>query len=160
MIVWEQPPGQLLQQSVCITKECLYKLSETVSGKLIYIHASRPHRGLELTAVRHRDRLEWANAHIRWRLAVCRGVLCTDESRFSLYRVDGRQRVWRCVGERFADVNLVDRVAHGGGGVMVWADVCYGQRTQVHFIDGILWRDPEAHCCVIHPRPSPHVAAW
>ncbi len=24
----------------------------------------------------------------------------------------------------------------------------------------ILWRDPEAHCCAIHPRPSSHVAAW
>ncbi len=35
-----------------------------------------------------------------------------DESRFSLYRADGRQRVWRRVGERFADVNIVDRVAH------------------------------------------------
>ncbi len=42
------------------------------------------------------------------------------------------------MGERFADVNVVDRVAHGGGGVMVWAGICYGQRTQVHFIDGIL----------------------
>ncbi len=72
------------------------------------------------------------------RLALWRSVLFTDESRFSLYRADGRQRVWRCVGERFADVNVVDRVAHGGGGVMVWAGVCYGQRTQVHFIDGIL----------------------
>ncbi len=27
---------------------------------------------------------------------------------------------------------------HVGGGVMVCAGVCYGQRTQVHFIDGIL----------------------
>ncbi len=49
-----------------------------------------------------------------------------------------QDRVWRCVGERFADVNVVDRVAHSGGGVMVWAGVCYGQRTHVHFIDGIL----------------------
>ncbi len=57
---------------------------------------------------------------------------------FSLYRTDGRQRVWRRVGEWFADVNVVDRVAHGGGGVMVWAGVCYGQWTKVHFIDGIL----------------------
>ncbi len=47
-------------------------------------------------------------------------------------------RVWHCVGERFADIYVVDRVAHGGGGVMVWAGVCYGQQTQVHFIDGIL----------------------
>ncbi len=31
---WDQPPGQLLQQSVCITKAFLHKLSETFSGKL------------------------------------------------------------------------------------------------------------------------------
>ncbi|KAL0153140.1 hypothetical protein M9458_051561, partial [Cirrhinus mrigala] len=98
----DQPPGQLLQQSVCITKEFLHKLSSACSS------------------------------------SSSGGVLFTDESRFSLYRADGRQRVWRHVGERFADVNVVDRVAHGGCGVMLWAGVCYGQQTQVHFIDGIL----------------------
>ncbi len=56
-----------------------------------------------------------------------RSVFCTDESLISLYRADGRQRVWRHVSERLADVNVVDRVAHGGGTVMVWARVCYGQ---------------------------------
>ncbi len=58
---------------------------------------------------------------------------------FSLYRADGRQRSWHRVGNGLLmSVNVVDRVAHGGGGVMVWAGVCYGQRTQVNFIDGIL----------------------
>ncbi|KAL0164090.1 hypothetical protein M9458_039843, partial [Cirrhinus mrigala] len=117
--------------------------------------------------------LEWANAHIRCRLALWRGVHFTDESWFSLYRADCRQRVWRCVGERFADVNVVKRVAHGDGGVMVWAGVCYGQLTQVHFIDGILnpqgYHDeilrpivvPFIHDCHLilqHDNAPPHVA--
>ncbi len=90
-----------------------------------HLHARRPHRGLDLTAVRRHNRLEWANAHIRWRLALWRGVLFTDESRFLLYRVDGRQRVWRPVGERFSDVNVVDRVpwwrwGYGLGRCMLW----------------------------------------
>ncbi len=95
-----------------------------------HLHAHHLHRDLNLTAVRRCNGLEWANAHIRWRLALWRGVLFTDEYRFSLYRADCRQRVWRLIGERFADVNVVDRVANGGGGDMVWAGVCYGQQTQ------------------------------
>ncbi len=69
--------------------------AQTVRNRLreAHLHARRPRRGLDLTAVRHRNRLEWANAHIRWRLALWRGVLFTDESRFSLYRANGRQRV-------------------------------------------------------------------
>ncbi|MDF4264902.1 hypothetical protein P3454_25845, partial [Vibrio parahaemolyticus] len=51
-----------------------------------HLHARRPHRGLDLTAVCRRNQLEWANAHIQWRLARWRGVLFTDESRFSLFR--------------------------------------------------------------------------
>ena len=38
---------------------------------------------------------------------------------FQLYQADGRQRVWHHVGERFADVNVVNRGPHGDGGVMV-----------------------------------------
>ncbi len=141
--------------------------AQTVRNHLreAHLHARRPHRGLDLTAVRRRNRLEWANAHIRWRLVLWRSVLFTDESQFSLYRADGRQRVWHRVGERYADVNVVDRVAHGG--VMVWASVCYGQRTQVHFIDGILnaqrYRDEILRPIVVpfihdHDNARPHVA--
>jgi hypothetical protein len=31
------------------------------------------------------------------------------------------------VGEQYADVNVVNRVPHGGGGAMVWAGISYGQ---------------------------------
>ncbi len=87
--------------------------AKTVRNRLreAHLHAHRPHQDLDLTAVRLRNRLEWSNAHIRWGLALWRGVLFTDESWFSLYRADGRQRVWRRVGERFAGINIVDRVA-------------------------------------------------
>ncbi len=69
---------------------------------------------------------------------------------------------------------MADRqVAHGGGGVMVWAGVCYGQRTQVLFIDGILnaqrYRDKilkpivlpfihDHHLMLQHDNAQPHVA--
>ena len=47
-----------------------------------------------------------------------------------------RPHVWRRVGERFSDVN-VNKAPHGGGGVMVWAGISYGQLTQLHFIDTV-----------------------
>ncbi len=148
--------------------------AQTVRNHLrqAHLHARCPHRGLDLTAVRRRNRLEWANAHIRWRLALWRGVLFMDECWFSLYRADGKQRVWCCVGEQFAEVNVVDRVAHVGSGVMVWAGVCYGQRTHMHLIDGILnaqrYRDEilmlivvpfihNHHLMLQHDNARPHV---
>lgn len=85
-----------------------------------------------LTLVCCRNQLEWANAHMLCGLARWRSFLFTDESRFTLFRADGTQIVWRCVGERLSDVSVVDRVTHSGGGVAVCVGVCYGRRTQVH----------------------------
>ncbi len=63
--------------------------AQTVRNRLreAYLHARCPQRGLDLTAVRHRNRLEWVNAHIQWCLALWRGVLFMDKSRFSLQQV-------------------------------------------------------------------------
>ncbi len=40
--------------------------AQTVRNRLreAHLHACRPHRGLDLTALRCRNRLEWANTHI------------------------------------------------------------------------------------------------
>ncbi len=35
------------------------------------------------------------------------------------------------MGEQFADVNVVDRVALGGSGVMEWAGICYGHNLTI-----------------------------
>ena len=52
-----------------------------------------------------------------------RRVLFTDESRFTLYRADGRHCVYLRCGERFADACVVERDRFGGGSVMVWGGV-------------------------------------
>ena len=40
-------------------------------------------------------------------------------------RADNRQRECGRLGEQFADANVVNRLPHGGGGVMVWAGISY-----------------------------------
>jgi hypothetical protein len=67
------------------------------------------------------------------------------------------------VGERFADVNVVNRVPHGGGGDMVSAGIRYGEQTQLHFIDCSLnaQRDTVTRSCLaIHHLMFPHDNAW
>ncbi len=63
--------------------------AHTVRNRLreAHLHARHPHRGLDLTAVRRHNWLEWANAHIRWRLALWRGVLFTDEEDFFICHI-------------------------------------------------------------------------
>ncbi|ROK31145.1 Transposable element Tcb2 transposase [Anabarilius grahami] len=111
--------------------------SQTVRNHLreAHLHARRPHRGLKLTAVRRRNQLEWEHAHIRWRLALWRGVLFTDKSWFLLY---------------MADDIVVDRVAHGGGGVMGYRDEIL-RPTVVPFIH-------DHHLMLQHDNARPRVA--
>ncbi len=126
-----QTPGQLLQQLFCMTKEFLHKLSETVSGKLIC---------MLVVLIRVSTWLQF--------------VIVTD-SCGQMLTFDG---VW-LFGEVFSSqmnpgVHCTGQMAESGWTVCwcqrcgssgpwwrwgyVWADVCYGQRTQVHFIEGIL----------------------
>jgi len=88
---------------------------------------------------RHRRaRLQWARQHLRFRQAQWRNVLFTDESRFQLYAADGRQRVYRRHGERYANNCVIQRQAYGGGGLMVWGGISLRHRTDLVFIQGNL----------------------
>lgn len=88
---------------------------------------------------RHRAaRLQFARNHVRWNRQRWRTVLFSDESRFCLRHIDGRQRVWRRRGERHAEVNVQPRHAYNGGSIMVWAGVTADRRTGLVVIPGIL----------------------
>ena len=80
---------------------------------------------------RHRAaRLAWARQHLRFTIREWRHVLFTDESRFQLSFADGRHRVYRRRGERYADNCIMQRAPYGGGGVMVWGGISAHHRTQ------------------------------
>ena len=89
---------------------------KTVESRLreIGLRVHRPYVGLSLTQARRLRRMAWLTAHAprlfpmrQWRL------LFTDESRFTLYRADGRRRVYRRRGERFATPVLSNGIGLG-----------------------------------------------
>lgn len=69
------------------------------------------------------NRLEWANAHIGWD-----GIWHVEEV-FSSQMNPGFRRSGQMADSvwRFADVNVVDQVAHGGSGAMLGGGVRCGQ---------------------------------
>ena len=102
--------------------------------------AHRPYVGPPLTPRRRAVRMNWLQRHRpnhfsrqRWRL-----VLFSDESRFTLFRSDGRQRVYRRRGERFADACVLQRDRFGGGSLLVWGSIAYNFKSELVFIDGSL----------------------
>ena len=92
------------------------------------IRAFRPFRGMALTLLHRQRRIQWARTVRRWQRRDWERVMFTDESRFNMFRNDGRVRVYRRRGERLAPNCIQDVHPFGGGGVMVWGGIC-GQRT-------------------------------
>lgn len=131
-------PFPLLNTSLCI---CSRPVNEhTVRRRLTAqgIRNRRPYHGAILTRRHRANRLIWAQQHQRWTRRQWAGVLFADESRFNLSIADGRYRVWRRRGERYANCCVLEYDRWGGGGVMVWAGISAHRRTRLHFIDGAL----------------------
>lgn len=96
--------------------------------------ACRPAAGPELSRQHRVARLQFAREHQNWNDADWNRVLFTDESRFSLRGPDGRGRVWRRPGERYAPCTFSERVSFHGGSVMVWAGISTEARTDLYVI--------------------------
>ena len=113
---------------------------KTVGSRLreIDLRARRLYVGLPLTQARRLRRMAWLTAHAPrlFPMRQWRRVLFTDESRFTLYRADGRRRVYRRRGERFADACVVERDRFRGGSVMVWGGIAHGIKSQLIIVAG------------------------
>lgn len=93
------------------------------------LRARRPYCGQILTRAHRAARVNWCRRHLRFRRADWNAVLFTDESRFNLSHADGRVRVYRRRGERFADACVLQRNRFGGGSVMVWVNYGWFEDT-------------------------------
>ncbi|KAF2884424.1 hypothetical protein ILUMI_21748 [Ignelater luminosus] len=65
-------------------------------------------------------------------------VLFSDESKYNLFRSDGRIRVWRHPNTEFKSKNIQHTVKHGGGGVLVWGCMTSFGVGELVFIDQIM----------------------
>ena len=95
------------------------------------IRPRRPYVGQMLTARHRAARLQWAQRHFRWGRQQCARVLFPDESRLNLSHHDGRIRVFRRRGERFADNCLIERDRFRDGSVMVWDGIMGRRKTNL-----------------------------
>ena len=97
------------------------------------LRARRPNAGLPLNRARRARRMAWviAQAPGRFPMRQCRRVFITDETRFTLFRADGRRRLYRRRGERFADACVFERDRYGGGSVIVWGGISHGVKSQL-----------------------------
>ncbi len=102
------------------------------------LRARRPVRGNLLTPIRRRNRHTWCQRHRRCTQRQWNGVLFSDESRFCVDGSDGRDRVWRRRGERYADCCIRQSDRWGGQSVMMWAGISFRHRTPLVVIGGNL----------------------
>lgn len=110
------------------------------------LRARRPAIRVPLTVRHIRDRLDFGQFHLNWRLVDWEPVLFTDESRYCLDFTDRRARVWRLPSERFHQDNVAEHDRYGGGSIMVWGGISLRGKTDLHIIEngtltGLRYRD-------------------
>lgn len=144
-IVWGQPLGQLLIQSVSITKKFQHRMSETFSGKLVCMLV------IVIMVLTWLQFLIVTNLSVQiltfvrvWHIVevfssrMILGLHCSGQM---------SKCVWRCVGEQFSNEKWFwiewSMVALGGT-----KNTGLFYRWQFEFTE-ILGGDPVAHCCAI-----------
>lgn len=83
-----------------------------------------------LTPAHVARREQWAMQRVHWRLQHWRRIIFTDESRFRLFRNDGRIRVWRVPRQEMLQQH-VQPTQQQGPSLHVWAGITLTGRTEL-----------------------------
>ena len=84
------------------------------------MHGRIARRKPYLSRVNRKRRLRFALQHKNWSVEDWSQIIFSDESKFQLYKSNGRTYVRRSVGEALDPKCVQQTVKHGGGNVMVW----------------------------------------
>ena len=104
---------------------------KTVSRRLkaVGLLCRRPAKKSRLIDRHKRARLTWATRYRRYTQRQWSDVVFSDESSFPIQKLDMRERVYRRVGERFADACL--RREQDRRSVMVWGGISIRGKTEL-----------------------------
>lgn len=79
-------------------------------------------------------RERWAMQRVHWRQQQWRRVIFTDESRFCLFRADGRMRVWREPRQELLQKH-VQAFERQAASLHVWGGISFNGKTELVFLD-------------------------
>lgn len=110
--------------------------SQTVRRRILEtgLRSRRMRKRLRLSPAHVVARERWAMQRVHWRLQQWRRVVFSDESRFNLFRSDGRVRVWRQPGQEFHPECLQITESHAIS-VHVWAGMTWNGKTELVFLE-------------------------
>ena len=124
-LIWEEKGhlGQLLS-------------SQTIRKRLREsgLRSRRMRKRMRLSPAHVASRERWAMQRAHWRMQQWRRVVFTDESRFHLFKSDGRVRVWRGPGEQFLP-DCVQIHESQSVSIHVWAGIALNGRTELVVLD-------------------------
>lgn len=83
-------------------------------------------------------RKAWALEHLEWTVEDWKRIIFSDESKFMLFKSDGRQYCWIRPGMALDPRFTQKVIKYGGGSVMVWGCITREGMGRLHRIEGIM----------------------
>ena len=103
-------------------------------GLICRVHQSCPY----ISPANQIKRYAWAKEHQSWTPGMWKRIIFSDESKFLLFKSDGRQYAWFKPGQALDPRFVQKTIKHGAGNIMVWGCVMGQGMGRLHWIDRIM----------------------